>query len=252
MEPFTLPCADELFCKEYQFSPFQQSLVDQTIRYLTNVLNEIRVNGEQFDDMYYMRMLIMYIVRFYVSKFTTNDSNICTIYTLLIDEETHISEMIHKVTDDAGALIEILCNHIPKNLSQCGVFTECWDNIDPLLLLTSGTMHGIIIPTPAGDGSFEYERILESSFEQDRKRVLEEKFAPKDEINHNFEVTGIIKNNTDISECGICCNESTFVCANCKYAMCNECIDKFKHSTGQCPCCQVSPMKLLEIVHNPF
>lgn len=248
MEPFTVPCADELFCKEYDFSPFQQSMADQTIRWISEVLDDIRVNGEQFEDMYYMRMLTIYVIRFYVSKFTKHDSRICTIYTVLTDEQTHESEVIHKVTDDAGAVIEILYNHIIKNLTQCGIYTECWDHVDPLLLLTSGTRRGIIIPTALDDGSFEYQRVADASFESARQKLVNDTFNPKDTVNHEFQTIGSEARTSDNAECGICCGEATFVCADCKYSMCNECIERFKHSTGQCPCCQTSPIKLLELI----
>lgn len=141
--------------------------------------------------------------------------------------------------------IEICVGFLERNLNINGIITELWEPI-PLLLFEQLGSHNdyltLCVHTGTIPGLLNERSEVDRLFENWRSRFIDEMYAPthKHTVTISpdpFEITD--ENKDDKNECNICyASPSLYVCVDCKYPMCKECLKHVLKTTGKCPCCQ--------------
>lgn len=145
---------------------------------------------------------------------------------------------------------------IERNLPQFGIITELWEEI-PFELFESIGHHGDSIALcVAVDQTIGLGRDRESDrlFEEYRQNIIDEKFDTNKQFRINIDPEPFMitdENKEDMNECKLCCgDESLYVCKECKYPMCKECLKHILKSSGECPCCRQVKDFCVHVVHR--
>lgn len=148
-----------------------------------------------------------------------------------------------------NTFIFICASFVEFNVHQNGIFTEMWNPI-PVGFFES-------VGNPANDtfalrlgAEIRVERLANerqlieanNMFENYRADLIEHHFAQNkcNRIQILPERFTITKQNADDSnQCLLCCTYlSNYVCHDCKYPMCKDCLKRLLKSTGECPGCR--------------
>ena len=226
---------------QYNFSEFQESI-------LTTAYSKIEQNCDNSinDD---MKDLIVYVLDFYVNKFTKNNYD-----GIVMFYKNNGTRYFHK-EHDISVLIDLLTQYVIANIYQYGLFVECWEDFNDYVMMyyinmddtdsqTSTHTTSTSNPTPS---TLTEDDILNLSFEQNLNDVINKTYSPRSTITHDVKILATpssIPRNDNNSECKLCFSESNYICSKCGYPLCSSCMDKIKHSTGKCPCCQDYPLML--------
>lgn len=241
---------------QYHFSAFQESIINSTYSEIEQNLDNSIIN----DD---MKDLIVYVLNFYVNKFTRNNSE-----RIIMFYKNGINRYFHR-EHDVSVLSTLLTQYIITNIYQFGLFVECWESFNDYVMMyyinlddrdestiivprnTNGTSTS---PTSTPTSTSTVDDILNFSFEQNLNEVINKTYSPSPTITHDVKILTSpsslpLPRDENNSECKLCFDESNYVCSKCGYPLCSSCVDRIKHSTGKCPCCQDYPL-MLNIVSN--
>ena len=208
--------------KTYNFSDFQNEILYSTF-------SEVKENVSLNED---MEVMTLNIIKYYLNKFTRNDVEVVIIYY------EYNNRILYCASYEVGLFVTLLGSYIITNLSQFGIFTQYWDNLNDYLVA-----HFInYIDDMPNVEQENLENILEETFESNRKEVIEKTFEHN---NHEIKISSeTVDISTDNQDCKLCYDKSDYQCSKCGYSICKQCVEKIKHSTGKCPCCQVYPLIL--------
>ena len=228
----TLPNNDELLSMVYDFNAEQEEILDIIYKSLENIINELDTEDG------YLSFITYFIIKYYINLFTRNNNSYIVVYSRVGNHT------FYRITNK-DTLIQILTDHITFNIRQYGIFTEYWSPIEPNLILYTEPVDDTILVEIANDDTntdVDYEAV-DRLFESNRQDVVNKTFSC--DKNHNINISdSIVERNENNNECKLCYDTSKYICTKCNYSICESCMDKLKHSTGKCPCCQLYPLEL--------
>lgn len=141
--------------------------------------------------------------------------------------------------------IELGVVFMERNLRENGIITEAWETISPQAFERYGARGDYFSDVVSTDGTispyFESgtadrvfnaycEHLIEHTFSTNHQHTVK--------INSDkFVITP--ENKEESNECKLCyADQSVYVCNDCKYPMCKECLKHILKSNGKCPCCR--------------
>lgn len=133
---------------------------------------------------------------------------------------------------------------VERNIRETGIMTEMWREIDMGAFESSGDAHDGICLCTVIDQQVVFGASRESDrlFEEYRQDIINEHFRTNKQHNVIVDSTEIEINETnkdDLDECKICYGaESSYVCKDCKFPLCKNCLKHILKSTGECACCR--------------
>ena len=148
-------------------------------------------------------------------------------------------------SDRVQTFLEICVGFLERNLTINGIITELWEPIPLPLFEQLGCPNDYLtlcVHTGTIPGLMNERSEVDRLFENWRSRFIDEMYAPTHKhtvkiSSEPFEITD--ENKDDKNECNICyASQSLYVCVDCKYPMCKECLKHVLKTTGKCPCCQ--------------
>ena len=238
MTMFRLPEFERLIMIEYEFSEFQNYLVNRIVTLLseTFIFQEITEN-EIF------KLCVISVGKYYINLFTQSDNEEILMYSFLDNY------VFYRFTNNPDSVVKIMSKYISENFTQYGILTKFWEPLDVRVLLLYGSTGDVIMHVRSDRNIFEdnqNDSVSDALFEMNREDVIEKTFN----CNQNHEIfinDSIVDRNSENTECKLCYEHSTYLCTTCGYPICNKCMEHLKTSTGKCPCCQTYPLSLNNI-----
>ena len=163
----------------------------------------------------------------------------------IVNQDRH--EQIVRINSQPKSLIDLTAYFIATNIETYGIFTELYEQPTYTAFMTVSSQYDELMIIR--DNTYEEADTYDRLFEENRQETLDKVFA---ENKNNKLIYNDKKElgNDDNNECKLCYGNSTFVCSNCHYPLCSDCIEHIRKSTGKCPCCQSFPLELSKIVYE--
>lgn len=149
-------------------------------------------------------------------------------------------------SDKVQTFLEMCVAFLERNLQINGIITELWEPIPLIIFESVGNRDEdyftVCAQTGTIPGLLNERSEIDRLFESWRSRFIDDMYAPthKHTVKISTEPFDITEENKEEkNECNICYGaESMYVCVDCKYPMCKECLKHVLKTTGKCPCCQ--------------
>lgn len=143
----------------------------------------------------------------------------------------------------------VCTSFVEFNIRQNGIFTELWTPIPVGFFESVGNPDNDSFALRLGS-EIRVERLVNdrqlteanNMFEHYRADLIERHFAQNkcnriQILPERFEITK--ENAEESNSCLLCCTYmSNYVCNDCKYPMCKDCLKRLLKSTGECPGCR--------------
>lgn len=245
----SMPNAESLIARTYELNERQQSLVEEIVNRVNESIHNIST-FEHADDseIQYVRLVVLSATRFYIDLFSRgHDEHMGEL--LVIPLPTDV-ETIFLLTRSVQTITRLLYVHITYNLTMNGVFTEYWTNIRPAVAFSVANGRDIFIHTELTLDN--YQAALDESFEEAREHTIDQIYSTHhDHILHFSSETEVERTN-DNTDCNLCYSSADYICEECKYPLCAECVRRIKTSNNTCPSCRHHPIVLRRIKDGNF
>lgn len=143
----------------------------------------------------------------------------------------------------------VCTSFVEFNIRQNGIFTELWTPIPVGFFESVGNPDNDSFALRLGS-EIRVERLVNdrqlteanNMFEHYRADLIERHFAQNkcnriQILPERFEITK--ENAEEMNSCLLCCTYmSNYICNDCKYPMCKDCLKRLLKSTGECPGCR--------------
>lgn len=246
MSSFALPNIDILRAATYDFNTHRKAIRQKLIR---------RINNDPVSSMYtddsLFNELIPHVASYLTQKCVINHPRSTDEYLIQIvypvNNRNILSDdyVMVRLSDDINTFIQIMSRFCIINLLSNGLNTESWQPIDDILFRYLGNSHDQYRAIPL-HRSHEIGDIIDQLFDEDRNEVINQTYSTTQ--HHEIELTNeSAEMNDDIKECHLCYDNAQFICYKCAYPMCKSCLEHLQKSTGICPCCRSTPLKLKSI-----
>lgn len=238
MTMFRLPEFERLIMIEYNFSEFQNHLVNRIVTLLSETFTFQEIAENEI-----FKLCVISVSKYYINLFTQSDNEEILMYSFLDNY------VFYRFTNNPDSVVKIMSKYISENFTQYGILTKFWEPLDVRVLLLYGSTGDVIMHVRSDRNIFEdnqNDSVSDALFEMNREDVIEKTFN----CNQNHEIivnNSIIDRNSENTECKLCYEHSNYLCTICGYPICNKCMEHLKTSTGKCPCCQTYPLSLNNI-----
>lgn len=184
------------------------------------------------------------------------------------EEPTQIIKLVYRdsqlnflirISFTPESLTLLLATFIRDNINSNGIFTELWEQPSIFNFRYLGNPFDRIIEFSLHTEERNpnvIDNLMFDSFENERERVLSDLYDEHKDQTHIINTISPVTLSEErrkelfsdpIKECGLCCEQPKFICAQCKYPICSACLEHIKHSTGICPSCRMKPWLIIEI-----
>ena len=247
MEP--LPNAESLIARSYDLNDRQAGLVQD----ITSRVNESLPNIRMFEnidptEIQYIRLVVLAATRYYIDSFSRGDDD-DTGELLVIPLPSDV-ETVFLVTRSTFTIVRLLYVHIMYNLSTNGVFTEYWTTIRPAVAFSVANGRDLFIHTELTLDN--YQEVLDQSFEEAREQTVNQIYSEHHDHILHFSKEPEIERSDDNNDCNLCYLKADYVCEECKYPLCANCVRRIKTSNNTCPSCRHHPIILRRIKDGNF
>lgn len=204
-------------------------------------------NDGELMEFNYATDVLKSVVIYYVEHVTNNG-------TFRLCGKTEANDVVVVCyTENIEIVHDLLQLYMTRNVQMNGILTQLWGGVtcDDVLHAVRGR-EGVTRIRTQGNGRETAEEIIFQSFEEERERVLSEKYDEHHKYKIEVDNTANIAETKDNEECIICYEHADCVCSVCGASICIRCVDKLSKSTATCPNCQTAPFKLKNIANRPL
>jgi len=146
-------------------------------------------------------------------------------------------------TNDVKTVENYIISYIMRNIKVNGGFIELYDS--PLLqdlVANNNDINSIITGSIDDNDNETLNEVIDESFESNRQNVQNKLYNE----NHNWKLFivdhTLAERTPDNNTCLLCYDKADYVCYDCGYPLCINCVKHLKHSTNQCPKCRFQPV----------
>ena len=250
-----IPPAEELEQIEYNLTDLQVERVCRIIDNLINLhLSDFDVFNSCTDEVKdYTISVFTNASKWYIQKYSRRRFDNLLLIPVYRRRNDSDFEMVY-IIDDDNVIIEMFTFHLFNNFFNFGTSTENWYPITEDIVRDFDNNHGLIVPlSPRRNRrSNRLNNVLLQSFEENREETIDKIYGEHQNHKLIFSELSSIKRNEDIDECKLCYEKSDYVCEQCKYPLCSDCIMHLKKSTNKCPACQAFPIKLQRVENGNY
>lgn len=245
----SIPSSESLCARQFTLNERQQQIVTEIVTRLNETIPTISAfQHATEDELQYVRLVVLAATRFYVDQFSReNSSGVSEVMVVPIPTE---NETIFLLTRSTETITRLIYVHIVFNLSMNGVFTEYWENIRPAVAFSVAGGRDVFIHTEMTLDN--YQEALDRSFEEAREHTLHEIYDVKHNHILHFSDKKQVPRTDENNDCQLCYLKADYICEECKYALCSDCIRRIKTSNNTCPCCRHHPIVLQRIAEGNF
>ena len=248
-----IPSAEELEQIDYNLNDLQ---IERVCRIIDNLFNMQLSNDDEFNSCTdevknYTMSVFTNASKWYIQNYSSQIVEGVLMIPVYGSHTDSNYEMIY-ITNNSGVIIEILTFHLFNNFFEFGTSTENWYPITEDIIIEFGYNYGIIVPSSIINIRNGINDMLLRSFEENREETIDKIYGEHQNHKLIFSELNSIKRNEDIDECKLCYEKADYVCEQCKYPLCSECIMHLKKSTNKCPACQSFPVKLQRVENGNF
>lgn len=197
------------------------------------------------------KMKINRVVRYMLNEIVQHGAKRFRLLGILpsIDD---IDETVALFTNNVDSVKKYIISYITRNSQSFGCFVALWDKPSMYDIFSAKDDEDQIYPVDDGMLTQVHDDtvlndVADASFEQSRQDSLNQTFGEHNDHELKFITHAIRPRDEDNCQCLLCYEKSDYVCYDCFYPLCKNCILRLKHSTNKCPQCQFCPIHLQPI-----
>jgi len=240
---YNLPSEQVLCSLDYELSDHELQVCQQIANRVNNSVKDIPMFvNEGISAVEHARFVCLCVIKWFMEKFSRDDGNKFILPVPVPDNEI----ILLLLTKHIETFELILYFHIMYNISFSGLFTEYWGPVRYHSVCNCLKRGDVLLPLIVSQDSV-FQDVLDNSFENNRREVQNKLYDENRDNELHFSTQSPIERNDEITDCGLCCEHSDYICEKCHYPICNSCISHLKHSTNSCPSCRCCPVVLRKI-----
>lgn len=244
-----IPTVDTLMASEYVFNQRQEDIIQDISSRVNPTINSLPLFTDSGDEaVMHARLVSLHVARYLVDKYSRGegqDAGEMFVIPIFCESET-----MFLLTRMSRTIVNIVYITIMQNLCSNGIFTEYWTGPSRNVALSVAGPFDVFIHTELTFD--EYQDVLDRSFQSASAETQERLYGEHHHHKLHFTDDEPVERTEENKECDLCCEKSDYICCNCKYPLCSNCIRRLGKSTNQCPSCRELPMRMRRIKDGDF